>query len=85
MPKVLVTFPDELLERIDRVARQRGTSRSRFLQDAANRELCWPEAVTMDAALARARSAMRKAGTFESAELIARERQARDAADRRRQ
>jgi hypothetical protein len=37
--KVLVSFPDELLERLDRDARSRGTTRSGLLQDLAARHL----------------------------------------------
>jgi metal-responsive CopG/Arc/MetJ family transcriptional regulator len=37
--KVMVSIPDELLERIDREVDERGTSRSAFLQEAAQHEL----------------------------------------------
>ncbi len=37
--RVNVTFPQSVLARIDAAARQRGTTRSRFLQDAALTEL----------------------------------------------
>ncbi|MGH8924226.1 MAG: ribbon-helix-helix protein, CopG family [Acidimicrobiia bacterium] len=79
--KVMVSIPDDLLERIDRAAGERHTSRSAFLQEAARRELGWPDAVTIEAALERARAALAGAGSFESAELI---RADRDARDRRR-
>jgi len=82
--KVMVSMPDELLERIDRAADERGTSRSAFLQEAARRELGWPDPAAIDAALERGRAALAGTGSFEAAELIRTEREARDARDRRR-
>ncbi len=82
--KVMVSIPDELLERIDREAEERGTSRSGFLQEAARRELGWPDPLRVDAALERGRAALAGAGSFEAAELIRAEREDRDARDRRR-
>jgi Ribbon-helix-helix protein, copG family len=35
MAKVMVSFPDDLLERLDRDAKARGTSRSALLQELA--------------------------------------------------
>jgi len=84
MAKVLISMPDELLARVDREADWRGVTRSGFLQDAAQRELGWPDPVALDAALDRGRAALVSVGAFESAELIRRERDARDARDRRR-
>jgi len=80
----MISVPDDLLERIDRAAGERRTSRSAFLQEAARRELGWPDPVAIDAALERARAALAGAGRFESAELIRADRDARDARDRRR-
>jgi predicted transcriptional regulator len=82
--KVMISMPDDLLERIDRAAAERHTSRSAFLQEAARRELGWPDPVAVQDALDRGREALRDAGRFESAKLIRRERDARDAHDRRR-
>ena len=82
MSKVLITVPDELLDRIDRAAKARKTTRSRFIEEAAQRELGWPAADSMDAAVNRAREALASVGPFESAELIRRDREARDAARR---
>ena len=84
MAKVLISVPDDLLERIDREARARGSNRSAFLRDAAQRELGWPDPGALAAALQRGRAALAAAGAFESAQLIGRDRRARDAADRRR-
>jgi Ribbon-helix-helix protein, copG family. len=84
MAKVLISVPDDLLERIDQAAQAQGTTRSGYLQDAARRQLGWPSARTLSAALGRGREALESAGRFESADLIRRDRRARDANDRRR-
>lgn len=84
MAKVLISMPDELLERVDREARRRGATRSGLLQDAAQRELGWPDPAALDAAVERGRAALEGAGSFESAELIREARDARDASDRHR-
>jgi metal-responsive CopG/Arc/MetJ family transcriptional regulator len=39
MAKVMVSFPDDLLDRLDRDAQARGTSRSALLQELAVRHL----------------------------------------------
>jgi Arc/MetJ-type ribon-helix-helix transcriptional regulator len=85
MAKVLVSLPDELLERIDREVRARGGNRSQFLQEAARHKLGWPTTESIEAALGRGRAALADAGSFESADLIRALREARDATDRRRQ
>ena len=83
MTKVLISIPEDLLERVDREASAKGTSRSRFLQEAAVRELGMPSRERIAAALVRGREALAGTGSFESADLIREERDARDAADRR--
>lgn len=80
----MISLPGDLLERIDRVAAERHTSRSAFLQDAARRELGWPDPVAITAALERARAALAGAGRFESGDVIRAERDRHDARDRRR-
>ncbi|MGA3057825.1 MAG: type II toxin-antitoxin system HicB family antitoxin [Candidatus Limnocylindrales bacterium] len=82
MSKVLITVPDELLDRIDRAAKARRTTRSHFLEEAAQHELGWPAADSMDAAVKRAREALASVGPFESADLIRRDRELRDAGRR---
>jgi predicted transcriptional regulator len=82
MSKVMISMPDDLLERIDREAGERRTTRSAFLQEAARRELGWPDPAAIDAALERGRAALAGVGSFESAELIRAERDGRDARDR---
>lgn len=84
MAKVLISLPDDLLRRIDREAQARGTSRSRFLQEAARHQLEWPSADSLGAALKRGREALAGVGGFESADVIREQRLARDASDRRR-
>ena len=82
--KVMISLPPDLLERLDRVAGERGTSRSALLQEVVRRELGWPDPVAFDAALGRGRRALAATGAFESAELIREERDARDERDRHR-
>jgi predicted transcriptional regulator len=84
MAKVLISLPDDLLERIDREAERRGATRSGLIQEAARRELGWPDPIAFDAALERGRAALAGAGTFESADMIRKDRDDRDARDRRR-
>jgi Arc/MetJ-type ribon-helix-helix transcriptional regulator len=80
--KVLVTIPDDLLERIDRETELLGQSRSDFLQEAARRRLGWPDPLAVDAALLRGRAALADLGSFESAVAIRSQREERDARDR---
>jgi len=71
-------MPDDLLERIDRAAARRDSSRSAFLQEAARRELGWPDMDAVQGALERGRAALAGVGRFESADLIRRDRDERD-------
>lgn len=80
----MVSIPDGLLERIDREARRRESSRSRFLQDAALRQLGHPDPETAHRAVVEARAALAGSGSFESADLIRADRDARDERDRAR-
>lgn len=82
MTKVLITVPDELLQRIDREAKARRLTRSRFIEEAARRELGSPASEVIQAALARSRQALAGVGEFESADVIRRGREARDVATR---
>jgi hypothetical protein len=82
--KVLVTMPEDLLARIDRETENLGSTRSDFLQEAARRQLGWPDPAAIDDALERGRGALAGVGSFESAELVRSEREERDARDRRR-
>lgn len=80
--KVMISMPNDLLERIDRATRERRTSRSAFLQEAARRELGWPDPGAIEDALRRGQAAIAEAGSFESASLIRAARDARDVLDR---
>ena len=82
--RILVSIPDDLLAQVDREARARGMSRSRFLREAAQRQLGWPDSATLQAALSRGRDALTQAGAFDSAELVSDSRRGRDDRDRRR-
>lgn len=84
MPKVMISISEELLERVDREAGTRGTTRSAFLQEAARRELGWPDPAKIDGALERGRAALARTGPFESADVIRKQRDERDGRDRRR-
>ena len=68
--KVLVTIPEDLLARIDCEAERLDWTRSDFLQEAARRQLGWPDAATIDRALDRGRAALAGVGSFESADAI---------------
>ncbi len=82
--KVLVSIPDDLLQRVDQEARRRQTSRSELLQQAVTHELGWPDPDLMDAALARGRQALETGPAFESTALVRDMRDERDRRDRRR-
>lgn len=82
MTKVLITVPDELLQQIDREARARRLTRSRFIEEAARRELGSPGSDVIRAALDRSRQALAGVGQFDSSDLIRRDREARDTANR---
>ena len=81
---MLISMPDELLERIDRQVQEVGGSRSGFLQEAARRRLGWPDPGIFDAALAHGRAALADVGAFDATGLIRADRDARDAIDKRR-
>jgi metal-responsive CopG/Arc/MetJ family transcriptional regulator len=74
MPKVMVSLPADLLADLDREAARRGSTRSGLLATAARRELEQQNSDDLDAALERARAALRGAGSFESADLVRAER-----------
>ena len=78
----MISMSEELLSRVDREVGMRGTTRSAFLQAAAQRELGWPDAQAVELALERGRAAIAGLGPFESAAVIRSERDARDGHDR---
>lgn len=71
----MVSIPADLLEDLDREAVRRGSSRSALLALAARRELQQLDPAEVDAALLRARTAMRAVGAFEAADLVRAERE----------
>jgi predicted transcriptional regulator len=84
MAKIMVSFPDELLERIDAEARRRATTRSALLRDAVGRELRRRDREVLRRAVAEARELFDGAGAFESARLLRDERDTLSARDDRR-
>jgi metal-responsive CopG/Arc/MetJ family transcriptional regulator len=84
MAKVMVSLPDELLERVDAEARRRATTRSALLRDAVSRELIRRDPATVRRAIEEARALFDGTDAFESAQLIRAERERLDARDGRR-
>ena len=82
--KVMISLPTDLLARIDQAAAERQISRSSLIQEAARRELGWPDPGVIEAALERGRAALSGARAFESRDLVRAERKRRDDRDRRR-
>ncbi len=76
MARVMISLPDDLLNRIDDEAARRQSSRSALLQEAVRRELGWPDPDALDAAVATAREVLANAGSFESGTLVRAERDA---------
>jgi predicted transcriptional regulator len=84
MAKVMVSFPDELLEQVDAEARRRATTRSALLRDAVSRELVRRDPGTLRRAIEETRSLFDGTGAFESGQLIRAERDQLDVRDSRR-
>ncbi len=84
MAKVMVSFPDELLKRVDAEALRRATSRSALLRDAVSRELARRDPELLRRAVDEVRALFDGVGAFESGALIRSERDALDARDDRR-
>ena len=77
MSKVMVSLPADLLARLDEEAKRRATSRSALLALAARRELDRRDAQSVAAAIARSRRRFRSSGSFDSAEVVRADREAR--------
>lgn len=77
MSKVMVSLPDALLAELDAEAARRSTSRSALLATAARRELARRDPVQVADAIARSERRFRDAGTFEAADLVRLDRDAR--------
>lgn len=70
MAKVMVSLPDDLLQRIDEEARRRSTTRSALLAAAARRELTRRDPAAVALAIARSEERFRNAGPFDAAHLV---------------
>lgn len=70
----MISLPDALLERIDREATRRATTRSGLVRVAMRRELEEPDPERMEAAVARSRARFSGEDRFDSAELFRSER-----------
>jgi metal-responsive CopG/Arc/MetJ family transcriptional regulator len=77
MSKVMVSLPDDLIQELDEAARRRSTSRSALLAAAARRELARHDPGAVDEAISRSERRFRKAGRFEAADLVRRDRDSR--------
>jgi Ribbon-helix-helix protein, copG family len=84
MAKVMVSFPDELLEKVDAEALRRATSRSALLRDAVSRELARRDPELVRRAIEEMRTLFDGVAGFESSSLVRSERDALDARDNRR-
>jgi metal-responsive CopG/Arc/MetJ family transcriptional regulator len=74
MAKVMISLPDDLLARIDEMARRRKVTRSGLLAQAARKEVARLTPEEMDAIIERSRARFADAGPFDSADLIRAER-----------
>ena len=77
MSKVMVSLPAELLVRIDAEATRRATSRSALLAAAARQELDRRDPEALTEAIARSEQRFARSGSFDAAELVRTERDAR--------
>lgn len=77
MAKVMVSLPDDLLARIDEEVRRRSGSRSALLAVAAQHELERRDPDAIRAAVQRSRQRFAGAESFDSAEAVRAERDAR--------
>lgn len=75
MSKVMVSLPEDLLTALDEEARNRSTSRSALLAEAARRELARRRPDRIAAAIARSEARFERAGSFESSALVGRDRE----------
>lgn len=77
MANVMVSLPDDVLERLDAEARRCSTSRSALLTLAARRELDRRDPTAVQAAIQRSQERFRSVAAFESADLVRADRDAR--------
>ncbi len=84
MAKVMISVPDELLRRIDRATTARGTTRSGFLRQAAERELDAPTPESVRRALESGRRLFAGESPFDLVDLIREQREERTRRDQAR-
>lgn len=78
MAKVMISMPQDLLERVDRAAKKRGTTRSGFLQRCAEREVERPTLEEIERALEEGQELTRGFGPDrDSTELVREDRDER--------
>jgi metal-responsive CopG/Arc/MetJ family transcriptional regulator len=77
MVKVMVSIPEDLLVQLDAEAKRRATSRSALLAAAARRELARPDPAELTAAIERSERRFLGAGSFDAADLVRADRDAR--------
>jgi predicted transcriptional regulator len=77
MSKIMVSLPEDLVQRLDQEARKRSTSRSALIATAARRELARRDPEVVAAAIARSEKRFQAAGPFEAAKLVRQDRDAR--------
>jgi len=70
MAKVMISMPDDVLERIDAEARRRGMSRSGLLRQLAEHELGRPDQDVIDAAVKRIEARAARLPDFDADALI---------------
>lgn len=78
MAKVMISIPDDDLERIDREAARRGTSRGALLRDAALGDLDGPRPGRVRDALRRGQELLADMEPVDTTAMIRRDRDTRD-------
>lgn len=76
MAKVMVSLPDNVLEAVDAERNNRSMTRSAFLALAARRELERRDPDRIAAVIARSQRRFENSPSFESADLVRRDRDA---------
>ena len=77
MSKVMVSIPDELLQRLDYEAKKRSLTRSALLAAAVRRELERPGSKEVSAAIERSEARFQRAPAFDAARIVRADRDSR--------
>lgn len=77
MSKVMVSIPDDLLQRLDHEARKRSLTRSALLAAAVRRELERPGSDEVSAAIARSEARFQRSPAFDAARIVRADRDTR--------